>query len=85
MLLRSLKRRVNTLEARIGLAAKTSLLSPTEIESILQRIERCQVLCAEEKQRIEQHGHVVGRSMIISVHRGALHVKRYLGVNMDDV
>jgi hypothetical protein len=85
MSLRSLQRRVNTLEARIGRAAETSPLSPLEIESILQRIERCQALCTEEEQRIEQHGHVVGRNMIISVHRGTIQVKRYLGVDMDDI
>jgi hypothetical protein len=85
MSLRSLKRRVHTLEARIGRAAETSPLSPIEIESILQRIERCEAVCAEEKQRIEQHGLVVGRNMIVSVQRGAIIVKRYLGIDMNDV
>jgi hypothetical protein len=85
MSLRSLKRRVHILETRIDRSGQTSSLSSTEIESILQRIEGSHAVCAEEKQRIAQHGPVVGRNMVISMHRGAIQVKRYLGIDMDDV
>ena len=85
MSLSSIKRRVVALEARVDRGFATGPLASAEIEDILQRVQNGQSLCTEELPRIEGHGYVVGRNMIISVHRGSVKVKRYLGVNMDAV
>lgn len=81
----SLRRRVSALEAKISCGFAAGTLTSTEIEDILQRVENGESLGREERRRIEAHGHLVGRHMIISVHQGSVTVKRYVGVDMDAV
>ena len=83
MSIRFLKRRVSALEAKIGRSFAAGWLTATEIEDILQRIENGESLGKEEGRRIEAHGHLVGRHMIISVRQGFVTIKRYLDVDMD--
>jgi hypothetical protein len=73
------------LEARIGRSQAASPLTAPEIENILQRVQNGHALQFSELPRIEAHGHIVGKNLIISVHRGAVKVKRYLGIDDMDV
>ena len=83
MSIRFLKRRVSALEAKISRGFAAGTLTSTEIEDILRRVENGESLSKEEGCRIEAHGHLVGRHMIISVHQGSVTIKRYFGVDMD--
>ena len=85
MSIRFLRRRVSALEAKISRGFAAGSLTATEIDDILQRVENGESLGKEEGRRIEAHGHLFGRHMIISVQQGSVTIKRYFGVDMDAV
>ena len=60
-----MKRCRGALEARIGRSLATGPLTSTEIENILQRVQNGEGLYLEELPRIEAHGHIVGRNLIM--------------------
>ena len=78
-------RRLERLESRIGRKLATALLTAVQIEDIQRRVANEQELDSEQVERIEAHGHVVARDMIISARGGKGWVKRYLDVGMDEV
>ena len=78
-------RRLERLESRIGRKLATALLTAVQIEDIQRRVANEQELDSEQTQRIEAHGHIVCRNIIISVSGGKSWVKRYLDVDMDEV
>jgi hypothetical protein len=58
-------------------------LTPTEIEDILRRVEIGESLSASELTRIERNGNIVGRNIIIAVHRNGVTVKRIAGLDFE--
>jgi hypothetical protein len=85
MSLTGMIRRLERLENRIGRRLARAPLTAVEIEDIQRRVANEQELDSEQIQRIEVHGHIVGRNMIISARGGKYWVKRYLGVDLDEL
>ena len=85
MSLNAMIRRLGKLESRIGRRQARAPLTAAEIEDIQRRVANEQKLDSESIRRIEAHGHIVGCNMIISASGGTYWVKRYLGVDLDEL
>ena len=81
MSLNAMIRRLERLESRIDRRLATAPLTAAEIKDIQRRAANQLELDGEQIERIEAHGNIVGRNMIISARGGKVWVKRYLVLN----
>ena len=83
----SIQRRISALETIVALTHLTEypLLTAAEVDAIALRIQRDEMLTRIELDRLERQSLIVQGELLITCHRGQVHVKRYIGIDLAQV
>ena len=83
----SIQRRLRALEAIIVVARIPEYppLTAAEVDAFALRIQRKETLTRIEVDRLERQSPILQGELLMTCHRGRVHVKRYIGVNLAEV
>jgi hypothetical protein len=83
----SIRRRIVALESVIAVVPEVDYppLTPLEIEAVARRAQMGQRLTRDEAARLSQHSPIIAGELLITAHRGLIWVKRYGGVDLEEI
>jgi len=83
----SIRRRINALEKIVALSRTPDYppLTASEIDGIARRLQRDEMLTRVDLDRLERRSPILQGELLMTCHRGQVHVKRYIGIDLAGV